>query len=811
MPVSRTKFGPVIALAFAGAVACGESATEPGPVEGPDVLMSLNASSGTTVFINEIHYDNAGTDAGEAIEVAGPAGTDLSGWSLVLYNGANGLLYDTQPLSGTLADVCAGYGFLAISYPVNGIQNGSPDGIALVDASSNVVQFLSYEGAFTALDGPANGIASTNIGVSEGSATPIGNSLQLSGIGLEYEDFAWSPDAPATFGTCNTGQTFGTPATNVIINELDADNPSIDALEFVELFDGGAGNTALDGLVVVFFTGSSDASYAAFDLDGYSTDADGYFVLGNAGVANVDLVFPGNTLQNGADAVGLYVGNAAGFPYGTSVTTTKLLDAIVYDTNDADDAGLLVLLNSGQPQVNEDAAGDKDNHSNQRIPNGSGGARNTDSYVQIPPTPGAINVAPAVATHVVVNELDADNPGIDALEFVELFDGGTGNTSLWGLVVVFFNGATDESYRAFDLDAYSTDADGYFVLGNAGVANVDLVFPGNTLQNGADAVGLFVGNAVDFPFGTAVTTTDLVDAIVYDTDDADDAGLLVLLNSGQPQVNEAGGGDKNNHSNQRIPNGAGGARNTDTYAQILPTPGAVNTANPSIDIEKATDGHDADVTPGPSLHVGSPVAWTYVVTNDGDVLLSNVTVTDDQGVAVSCPQSTLVAGESMTCSGAGVAMWGPYANLGTATGTPPALLPDVSDSDPSHYLGILDVAIDIRPSTDLNDVNLGARGLLPVAILTTADFDAATADPASITLGDDDGNDTAVATRQNGRLFASLKDVDDDGDMDLIVHFDIQALVANGDLTMATMELVLNGLTTVGLPIQGVDSVIIVP
>ncbi len=35
------------------------------------------------VFINEFHYDNSGGDVGEAIEVAGNAGTDLSGWSVV--------------------------------------------------------------------------------------------------------------------------------------------------------------------------------------------------------------------------------------------------------------------------------------------------------------------------------------------------------------------------------------------------------------------------------------------------------------------------------------------------------------------------------------------------------------------------------------------------------------------------------------------------------------------------------------------------------------------------------------------------------
>ena len=47
------------------------------------------------VFINEIHYDNTSTDIGEAIEIAGPTGTDLSGWSLVLYNGSNGEPYTT--------------------------------------------------------------------------------------------------------------------------------------------------------------------------------------------------------------------------------------------------------------------------------------------------------------------------------------------------------------------------------------------------------------------------------------------------------------------------------------------------------------------------------------------------------------------------------------------------------------------------------------------------------------------------------------------------------------------------------------------
>ena len=61
------------------------------------ILLSYSASA---VVINEIHYDNAGTDSGEAIEVAGPEGTDLTGWSIVLYNGSNGTEYNTTDLSG---------------------------------------------------------------------------------------------------------------------------------------------------------------------------------------------------------------------------------------------------------------------------------------------------------------------------------------------------------------------------------------------------------------------------------------------------------------------------------------------------------------------------------------------------------------------------------------------------------------------------------------------------------------------------------------------------------------------------------------
>jgi len=182
-------------------------------------------------------------------------------------------------------------------------------------------------------------------------------------------------------------------AAQVVINEIDADTPSTDTQEFVELYDGGAGNMALDGLVIVFYNGSNDLSYAAFDLDGFRTNANGFFLMGNSGVTPTpSLTFNDNFLQNGADAVALYTGNASDFPNNTAVTTANLIDAIVYDTSDADDSGLLILLNSGQPQVDENGAGSGANHSNARIPNG-GVPRNTATYAQQAPTPGRTNVS----------------------------------------------------------------------------------------------------------------------------------------------------------------------------------------------------------------------------------------------------------------------------------------------------------------------------------------------------------------------------------------------------------------------------------
>ena len=266
-----------------------------------------------SVFINEIHYDNTGTDAGEAIEIAGPAGTDLTGWSLVLYNGSGGALYNTISLSGVITNQQGGFGTQVSNLPVNGLQNGSPDGIALVDAGSSLVQFISYEGSFIGVGGPAAGIASTDIGVSENGSGPIGESLQLTGTGTTYGDFSWTASSPSSFGSANTGQVFGDgepPGPALVINEIDYDQPSTDTAEFIEILNNGVSPVDLAGWSLALINGNGGTLYATIDLAGGVLAGGDYLVVcaNAATVANCDIDASPDTnlIQNGApDAVAL--------------------------------------------------------------------------------------------------------------------------------------------------------------------------------------------------------------------------------------------------------------------------------------------------------------------------------------------------------------------------------------------------------------------------------------------------------------------------------------------------------------------------
>ncbi|WP_432502632.1 ExeM/NucH family extracellular endonuclease [Kineococcus arenarius] len=163
-------------------------------------VTAASAAAPTAPFVSEVHYDNDGTDTGEFVEVQLPAGTSSAGLSIVLYNGGNGSVYDTDPLPEVTAPADAP-AVAVVEYPANGVQNGSPDGIALV-CGDEVLEFLSYEGSLTAVGGPADGLTSTDIGVAQASSTPVGQSLQRT-YDATADALVWSGPATATPGAVN--------------------------------------------------------------------------------------------------------------------------------------------------------------------------------------------------------------------------------------------------------------------------------------------------------------------------------------------------------------------------------------------------------------------------------------------------------------------------------------------------------------------------------------------------------------------------------------------------------------------------------
>jgi endonuclease/exonuclease/phosphatase family metal-dependent hydrolase len=171
-------------------------------------------SASSDIFINEFHYDNSGSDVGEFIEVVvGPAFVGaLSSAVVHLYNGNNGRSYGS---SFSLDEFTPGPsntpGLPAFYFKeISGIQNGSPDGIAL-EIDGVVREFLSYEGTFTANDGVAAGMTSRTVGVAQGPNTPAGQqSISRVGSGRVAEDFEWAIQPGShTPGEINMGQSFG--------------------------------------------------------------------------------------------------------------------------------------------------------------------------------------------------------------------------------------------------------------------------------------------------------------------------------------------------------------------------------------------------------------------------------------------------------------------------------------------------------------------------------------------------------------------------------------------------------------------------
>ncbi|XP_022081290.1 uncharacterized protein LOC110974170 [Acanthaster planci] len=511
------------------------------------------------IAINEFSVDQG---SGQFIELydGGVGGIVLDGLIVVTYRGRNEASYRSPiVLDGQMTDE-NGYFLIgqASQQPQFELRwnlqtNRPPNAIALYfdDPSKferntpvtgvNLVDAVVYGDASNPEDSALVNILSPGRQPLVQPANQVNTSLSRcrSSERLRLEAFTSSIQTPGGDNMCTLP--------DIVINEVNVATENAQTNQFIEIFDGGIGQQPLDGIALVLYNGRTSLSYQAIDLTGYSTNVQGFCVVGWMNGTNVDigLEFDVNVgfLQPGPDAIALHLSPPQRFRKGSFATNYNLIDAVVYGEGPALD--LLHVLLPHQPILNEE--GSSTSSGDRSISRCSCCQRlDSRSFGVGQASPGAINAdcLQNNVTHVEtidhymdllrLNEIRIVQPGLPQGDFVELYDGGFGQIPLDNMVLVLYRTQGESSYRAIDLHNYQTDADGFFVIGPSSIQSSRLLiseihwFDGNT-----GAVAIYKGSSADFPDGTLATSANLIDAVVYG-----DSNLLLLdlLTPGQSEV-----------------------------------------------------------------------------------------------------------------------------------------------------------------------------------------------------------------------------------------------------------------------------------
>lgn len=175
--------------------------------------------SRAVVIINEVDYDQPGTDSTEYIELAGTAGTNLSGWKIELVNGASGgeVVYLPSPINLSnftfTNETGTGWGFFVIGPAAvpnvdqtfvgsDQIQNGTPDGIRLIAPDASVAHYIAYEASMPN--------ATDNVPVAVADSNAVAGSIQKTGTGATASELTWAFTTSSP-GALNDGQTLTVP------------------------------------------------------------------------------------------------------------------------------------------------------------------------------------------------------------------------------------------------------------------------------------------------------------------------------------------------------------------------------------------------------------------------------------------------------------------------------------------------------------------------------------------------------------------------------------------------------------------------
>ena len=507
---------------------------------------AVGTAASTSLVINEVDYDQAGTDASEFLELKNVSGAaiNLDAYRVELVNGSGGAVYLTAELpnlelaAGDYYVVCANATTTAncdqdITPEENLIQNGAPDGLRLM-LGATTVDALSYEGDTAgATEGTGAGLVDTAAGDESISRCPDGADSDVNNI-----DFSLRAGTPGAANACT--------APKVVVNEVDYDQVGGDGAEYLELKNTSAGSVNLDPYVVELVNGAGGVVYGTFELPAVTLAGGDYYVIcaNAATVANCDLDVDPNTdrIQNGSpDGIRLllagatvdalsYEGDTAGSTEGTGTTAA--------DSNTEAGIGLSRCADGADSDVN-----------------------NIDFSLRAV-TPGAANAC--TAPKVVVNEVDYDQVGGDGAEYLELKNTSAGSVNLDPYVVELVNGAGGVVYGTFELPAVTLAGGDYYVIcaNAATVANCDLDVDPNTdrIQNGSpDGIRLLLAGAT-------------VDALSYEGDTA-----------GSTEGTGTTAADSNTEAGiglSRCADGADTDNNNADFAIKSITPGTTNACEP---------------------------------------------------------------------------------------------------------------------------------------------------------------------------------------------------------------------------------------
>ena len=352
----------------------------------------------STLVINEIDYDQEGTDTAEFLELknvsSNPINLDL--YSVVFWNATStGSSYRTLDLpdvelaAGDYYVICGGTVAncdLDNATNTDFIQNGAPDALGLW-LGATLIDAVSYEGNSQApyTEGSGTGLVDT---AAIGAIESISRCADGSDTDQNNVDFALVASTPGTANNCPVGI--------VVINEFDYDQDSTDTAEFLELKNVGTAPVNLDNFTLELVNGSGGGAvvYDTIDLPNVNLAVDDYFVIcaNAATVANCDLDDGPDTnfIQNGdPDAIGLKQNGA-------------LVDAVSYGGN------------TGAPYTEGSGIGLDDNPSLtatglSRCPDGTDTNQNNVDFVAAAITPGTANCVVMEIAPTVVSTNPADN------------------------------------------------------------------------------------------------------------------------------------------------------------------------------------------------------------------------------------------------------------------------------------------------------------------------------------------------------------------------------------------------------------------